>query len=263
VIAVPAHPAATVDARVVLEPRGAAPVARQTFSVIAAVQSLPHPMGPPFEFSLTFTAPAAVEIVSFRNPFEPVPCQQSGQTVTCTTRTIGGEITQSMEYTLRAPAGSYLLTATAATIGTTDTDPTNNTAQLEIVVGAAPAPTIVRRNVGTNGPDTLTGTAGANRLFGRGGNDTLRGLGGNDLLDGGGGNDRLLGGAGADTLIGGKGNDSLVGGPGVNRYVGGAGADTISAANGRRETVNCGGGRDTATLDAADVVVRCERVRRR
>jgi hypothetical protein len=257
-----AEPAPNADARVLLDTRGAAPVAGQPFVVLAAVQSMPHPMGPPFDFSLRFTAPAGVEILSAKNPFEPVSCQQSGQTVTCKHRTIGGDITQSMEFALRAAAGTYVFTATVATTSSPDTNPADNAAQLEVVVGAAPPPP-VRRTVGGNGADSLTGTARGDRLSGRGGNDTLRGLAGNDTLDGGGGNDRLLGGPGNDTLLGGAGNDRLLGGPGVNRYVGGAGADTITAANGRRETINCGGGRDTATVDASDAVTRCEKIRRR
>jgi hypothetical protein len=56
----------------------------------------------------------------------------------------------------------------------------------------------------------------------------------------------------------------LKGGPGKNRYSGGRGRDLIRAANGRRETVRCGPGADTAFVDRADRIFGCETfVRRR
>jgi hypothetical protein len=49
----------------------------------------------------------------------------------------------------------------------------------------------------------------------------------------------------------------------VNKYSGGAGNDTISARNGKRETVDCGAGkRDKATVDRRDKTRGCEKVRR-
>ena len=42
----------------------------------------------------------------------------------------------------------------------------------------------------------------------------------------------------------------------------GAGRDLIRARNGGRDRVDCGAGRDTAILDARDLAVRCEVVRR-
>jgi Tol biopolymer transport system component len=107
---------------------------------------------------------------------------------------------------------------------------------------------------GTAGGDRLNGTSGGDRLLGLGGSDVLNGLAGDDCLDGG---------PGRDTLNGGAGNDRLVGGSGANRYSGGPGNDTLSAANRLRETVDCGSGRDTATVDRRDRVRGCERVRRR
>ncbi len=131
---------------------------------------------------------------------------------------------------------------------------------------------------GTDGPDTLVGAGSGDVIFGYDGSDTLRGklghdclLGGrgNDLLDGsngrdrltgGNGNDRLIGGAGNDRLVGGSGRDTLEGGPGVNAYDAGSGNDIVRAANGRRETVRCGSGRDFARVDVRDRVIGCERV---
>ena len=77
------------------------------------------------------------------------------------------------------------------------------------------------------------------------------------------GNDRLRGDGGNDTLSGGSGNDTLAGAGGRNSYSAGAGKDTVNARNRKRERVNCGSGRDKATVDRSDKVRGCERVRRR
>jgi Ca2+-binding RTX toxin-like protein len=82
-------------------------------------------------------------------------------------------------------------------------------------------------------------------------------------LSGGRGNDRLTGGSGNDRLAGGPGGDRLHGGSGRNTYSGGSGNDRVVAVNRRRETINCGSGRDGATVDRRDRTRRCERVRRR
>jgi hypothetical protein len=54
--------------------------------------------------------------------------------------------------------------------------------------------------------------------------------------------------------------DRLVIRKGKNRIVAGAGNDTIFAADGRREVIDCGAGRDTVTADRIDVLLHCERV---
>ena len=43
-----------------------------------------------------------------------------------------------------------------------------------------------------------------------------------------------------DTIFGGPGNDRLNGGPGKDKLFGGAGKDTILAADGSKDTVDCG-----------------------
>lgn len=125
---------------------------------------------------------------------------------------------------------------------------------------------------GGSGNETFKGSAGNDSLNGGGGNDTLNGGAGDDKLTGGTGNDKLFGGVGNDTLLGGAGKDALDGGPGndklnggagVDSYKGGAGNDTINAKDGKKETVDCGAGKDTATVDKADVVKGCETVKRR
>jgi hypothetical protein len=115
---------------------------------------------------------------------------------------------------------------------------------------------------GTDKPETLTGTGAGDIVFGYGGGDLIRGASGHDCLLGGRGNDRLLGEAGDDRLTGGSGNDVLTGGPGTNGYDAGRGSDVVNAANGRRETVRCGPGKDRARVDRGDRVISCERVTR-
>jgi hypothetical protein len=94
------------------------------------------------------------------------------------------------------------------------------------------------------------------------GNDRLVGGKGEDALFGGAGNDNVVGGSGSDLLSGGTGGDVIVGGPGRNRYDGGLGSDSINAANGVRELVDCGFGRDYVKADPRDRLSGCEKVKR-
>ncbi len=114
---------------------------------------------------------------------------------------------------------------------------------------------------GGEGADDVSGGPGADALFGGASRDFLRGGAGADSLSGGDGPDRLSGGDGVDRLFGGAGGDTLTGGPGRNRYWGDGGPDLIDAANGLRETVDCGPGRDSVVADPSDRLRRCERVR--
>ncbi len=116
---------------------------------------------------------------------------------------------------------------------------------------------------GAGGDDTLNGGTGNDSLYGAGGADKLLGGDGDDKLFGGAGNDSLAGGKGKDALDGGKGDDKLTGGPDVNSYRGGSGDDTVNARNAKRETIDCGAGRkDAASVDRADRVKGCEKVKR-
>jgi hypothetical protein len=115
----------------------------------------------------------------------------------------------------------------------------------------------------TDGDDKLNGGDGNDTLYGAGGKDTLKGGNGNDKLLGGDGDDTLAGQDGKDSLSGGNGNDKLSGSKEVNKYSGGAGNDTINAKNGKKETIDCGTGKkDSATVDKADKVKGCEKVKR-
>ena len=105
---------------------------------------------------------------------------------------------------------------------------------------------------GEAGDDLLDGWAGDDLLFGRTGDDLLLGREGDDVLEGG---------RGADTLKGGDGEDRLTGGFDRDRMSAGAGNDHIVSVDGKRDTVDCGAGRDVATVDRRDSVRRnCERV---
>ena len=130
----------------------------------------------------------------------------------------------------------------------------------------------VERLYAGDGDDTLTGGPAANWLYGHGGSDRLAGATGDDVLRGGVGPDDLAGEDGADQLMGDDGGDRLDGGRGVDAFDGDggfSGADTILARDGEAETINCGAGADTATVDAADQTLfngvgdsGCERVDR-
>ena len=116
---------------------------------------------------------------------------------------------------------------------------------------------------GDAGNDTLDGSIGRDRLNGGAGNDKLGGGSGSDRLNGGAGRDKLSGGTGNDRLLGGSGNDTMEGGQGRNSFSAGSGNDIVNAADGKRETVSCGAGRDTARLDRTDRARGCERILRR
>jgi TolB protein len=111
---------------------------------------------------------------------------------------------------------------------------------------------------GSENNDRIAGTAFGDRILGLGGDDILDGRAGRDCLFGDAGNDELSGEAGDDRLDGGAGNDRLSGGPGKNSYYAGPGNDTVNAANGRREKVNCGSGRDKVRADRTDRLRGCE-----
>jgi hypothetical protein len=97
-------------------------------------------------------------------------------------------------------------------------------------------------------PATPGGRSGDCRtpLLGSSEPDVLRGTRREDGIRGRSGGDRIVGRGGADCLYGGRG------------------ADRISAADGVRDRVRCGGGRrDLARVDRADKVRGCERVKLR
>jgi Ca2+-binding RTX toxin-like protein len=128
------------------------------------------------------------------------------------------------------------------------------------------------RLLGGTNDDRLNGHTGSDNLNGGPGNDRLTGASGNDFLGGGSNNDRLTGGSGRDSLRGEAGNDSISGGSGDDRLDGGKGRNVLSggagndrhfAANGQRDRIRCGTGRDSVSADRIDSVAKdCERVTR-
>ena len=108
------------------------------------------------------------------------------------------------------------------------------------------------------------------------GNSTLLGNGGNDKLTAGDYQDNVDGGAGNDVLNAGFGNDVVTGGPGQDTIFADAtsascgwysytckipfGNDVVNAKDGEADTIDCGVGNDTATVDAIDTVANCENV---
>ncbi|MGH2710513.1 MAG: calcium-binding protein [Actinomycetota bacterium] len=114
--------------------------------------------------------------------------------------------------------------------------------------------------LGTPQNDTLVGTDANELIFSLGGDDSVTGGDGHDCLIGDSGNDRLNGGSGSDRLTGGSGNDLLVGGPGKNDYDAGPGNDRVKSKNGKKETVDCGPGKDKARVDKSDRLSGCEKV---
>ncbi|MFL5895087.1 MAG: choice-of-anchor Q domain-containing protein [Thermoleophilaceae bacterium] len=115
--------------------------------------------------------------------------------------------------------------------------------------------------IGGLGNDDLKGGTGNDQLDGGPGNDRLTGWTENDRETGGPGNDKLFGEAGRDKLDGGRGRDVLTGGPGADVLVGGPGNDVVNAVDRRRDTVNCGPGKDVARVDKKDKVRGCEKVK--
>jgi Ca2+-binding RTX toxin-like protein len=124
---------------------------------------------------------------------------------------------------------------------------------------------------GTVHNDVFAGSAGPDNFEGNGGDDEIHGAGGNDDLYGGSGDDRMFGDAGADKVQGASGADSVDGGAGADQLYGDIAScslfctfdsDTLFARDGERDTVDCGAGADTATVDGLDVVAFCAVVNR-
>jgi hypothetical protein len=89
----------------------------------------------------------------------------------------------------------------------------------------------------------------------------LEGEAGDDVLVGGLGADDVRGGPGSDRIGGGAGSDVLTGGDGSDAIVGDAGNDLVDAADGAKDTIDCGAGStDSASLDRSDTGARgCEK----
>lgn len=118
--------------------------------------------------------------------------------------------------------------------------------------------------LGRGGNDRLAGFTGDDCVFGHAGRDRALGGDGDDLVSGGSGNDLVGGGAGDDNVKGDSGSDRVNGGAGADYVSGGRGNDVVAAADGTKDVLRCGRGRDRVTADRVDHVSRdCEKVKRR
>jgi hypothetical protein len=241
-LAAVASGATRVDGSVSVDLVAGPPRAGVPFTATVVMSSAPGPGGGPYEFTVAVRLSPTLVFLRASNPFQPVLCTPSGQTITCQGRVIDVEVSTNIDFSLRATsAGEATVEAMLTVVSAPDTNAQNNTAQLVVRVAAAPTST---KRVGTERNDVLRGTGRNDQLYGLGGADVLRGLAGNDLLDGG------------------RGNDRLFGGPGLDRLLGGPGDDTIYSVDSQRDSVNCARGRDNAVVDRRDRVAGCERVRR-
>jgi Ca2+-binding RTX toxin-like protein len=76
---------------------------------------------------------------------------------------------------------------------------------------------------------------------------------GNDRIIGSPFNNALLGGAGNDTIYGGAGNDMISAGPGHDQLFGQDGKDFFFAQDGQKDSIDGGGGFDTAQRDHGSI----------
>jgi len=111
------------------------------------------------------------------------------------------------------------------------------------------------KSSGGSTTSAMVGDGGPNRLIGTNRHDVINGHGGADVIKGRGGKDVIRGGRGRDRVAGGKGFD---------RLNGDRGRDRIKARDGQPDEIDCGAGRDVATVDRQeDGVFDCERLRSR
>jgi len=112
-------------------------------------------------------------------------------------------------------------------------------------------------------PDILTGGSQGPFTFNAGGgNDSVYATPGDDNVHGGAGDDRLQGANGSDRIDGGSGTDQIYGDIASCTFLCSFGADTLFARDGEQDSVDCGGGADTAQVDQLDVVASCAAVDR-
>jgi hypothetical protein len=237
-----------------------------------SVSCSPHVV--PIERSTTCTA--TVVDVSDGTPITPTgnvgffpdgPGSFNG-TSPCTLSGSGGSASCSATFTPTGPETGGETTIRTSYVGDDLHQVSGGSTSVEVRrVSEADCAGRTARLTGTGAADRLAGTSARNVIAGGSGNDRILARGGGDLVCAGAGSDRVLGGLGNDRIFGGSGTDSISGGPGDDhitpgpgrdRASAGAGNDRITSADGRRDVIDCGPGRDTATVDAIDRVRRCE-----
>jgi CSLREA domain-containing protein len=108
---------------------------------------------------------------------------------------------------------------------------------------------------GDRDDDVVNGDDGDDSVRGQNGNDKVSGGAGNDpKVTGGAGDDKVRGGPGDDFVKGDGGNDKINPGSGEDFVHSGGGADVIHAADGDKDKIICGTGKDVAHVDPKDDV---------
>jgi RTX calcium-binding nonapeptide repeat (4 copies)/Domain of unknown function DUF11/Fibronectin type III domain/FG-GAP repeat len=195
-------------------------------------------------------------------------CSRGAATLDCNLDFLSGALVAHVTIVLTlSSAGEQTLTATVSD-AQGDKNTVNNTAYATVQVGTTtttttiPAPTPAPKRQPA-AADHINGTAKADHLTGTSKADVIKAGAGNDWVNGGPGNDTIYGGPGNDILYGGPGNDTIYGGSGADRIFGGRGNDTIYAADGVKDTIDCGTGHDVVYADKHDKVAKnCEAVHR-
>lgn len=139
-LAASAAGATGVDARAHLERAGGAPVAGQQFRVIAGIEGAAPPNATsPFAYTATFTLSSGLTFVKISQTYNAAKCTETGMSATCSGKVIGGDVyADSFSLDLRAArAGAYTLKNVVKVTDQSDTDPSNNTAELTVAVGEA------------------------------------------------------------------------------------------------------------------------------
>jgi Ca2+-binding RTX toxin-like protein len=97
------------------------------------------------------------------------------------------------------------------------------------------------------GMSVNSGRDGDDRIYGGDGPDTLYGFGGSDLLVGGDDTDYIF----AEEFRTRLGHPGIARStnPGIDTVSAGAGGDHIEAVDGRRDVIDCGGGKDAVWFD--------------
>ncbi len=131
---------------------------------------------------------------------------------------------------------------------------------------------VVHGDAGSDGDEYAAGglfgdSPGATGNSDRDGNDRIYGDGGRDMLYGFGGSDVLIGGGKADYIFAleyrirmGRPAVARSNNPGTDTVRAGSGGDHIEAVDGRRDVIDCGGGKDAVWFDEGlgEVSRNCE-----
>lgn len=135
-------------------------------------------------------------------------------------------------------------------------------AGVALIVLSVAAPSHAINLVGSKADEIAWGTASRDVIAGKAGNDVVWGQGGNDTLSAGSAplGEFLFLGSGTDTAKGSRRTDLIVDEDGTPGDVinGGDQGDIIFSRDSEVDTIDCGGGHDTALIDGIDKLKHCE-----